>query len=159
MPAKPTHKKRKRGAKATPLPPAPLQSKPLQPDNLHFDRSHAPASEWPCSRRKSSRGQQHRGHGPLLPRDPAPAVGAGPARDTHPPKKKKGATSNPSPAPLQPKPLQPISLIPDPSHPPACEHAAPNPPAPPKCHRPPAGWRSFLCLPKEKNQKKGQPCR
>ena len=26
-------------------------------------------------------------------------------------------------------------------------------------HRPLAGWRSFLCLPKEKNQKKGQPCR
>ena len=28
-----------------------------------------------------------------------------------------------------------------------------------KWHRPPAGRRSFLCLPKEKNQKKGQPCR
>ena len=29
MPAKPTHKKRKRGAKATPLPPAPLQPNSL----------------------------------------------------------------------------------------------------------------------------------
>ena len=34
MPAKPTHKKRKRGARATPLPPAPLQSKPLQSNSL-----------------------------------------------------------------------------------------------------------------------------
>ena len=46
-----------------------------------------------CCRSPTITLNHHRGHGPLLPKNPAPAVRAGPARDTHPPKKKKGATS------------------------------------------------------------------
>ena len=96
-PARDTHpQKKEKGRQSNPLPPAPLQSKPLQPISLHFDHSHAPAPERPRQRRKSARGQQHRGHGPLLPPTTVFVGRAGPARETHPPKNKKGATSTPT---------------------------------------------------------------
>ena len=54
-----------------------------------------------CCRSPTITLNHHRGHGPLLPRDPAPAVGAGRARETHPQKKEKGRQSIP-PAPGTP---------------------------------------------------------
>ena len=72
------------------------------------------------------------------------ALGAGPARDTNPTKKEKGRHEQPFPS--TPCSLSAVILLLPTLQP---ENADPNPPAPPKCHRPPAGWRSFLCLPKE----------
>ena len=50
----------------------------------------------------------HRDHDPLLPKNPAPAVGAGPARDTNPTKKEKGRHEQPFPS--TPYSLNPYSL-------------------------------------------------
>ena len=99
--ARETHPpKKKKGAMSNPSP-APPQSKPLQPISLHLivlivptlQRGNAdpdaPAST-SATNHQQPHPPHHRDHGPLLPRNQAPAVGAGPARDTNPTKKEKG---------------------------------------------------------------------
>ena len=103
----------------------------------------------------NDRTDHYRGHGPLLLKHQALAVGAGRTRETHPQKKEKGRQSNtPAPAPLQSKPLQPISLHSDPSHPPTDRSHAPASPA---WHRPLPGGVLFFACPKKRTKRKGSP--